>query len=136
MVKLCYLAGPGVAVNQWQGRAWSEPRMETWLPAVGKSPPECVSWSHIILTPRHVPTWPVDAALLVPEDPHHGLHTELALPGAGAEQLGALAPPSRPHLRQLEMFLTPLVTLSATQKMSAVSRTQASVLSAIRKELW
>ena len=39
------------------------------------------------------------------------------------------------HLRQLEMFLTPLVTLSATQKVSAVSRTQASALSAIRKEL-
>ena len=48
---------------------------------------------------------------------------------------GQIIPCHQPHLRQLEMFLTPLVTLSATQKVSAVSRTQASALSAIRKEL-
>ena len=162
------------------------------------------------LSPR-----PVDAALLVPQDPHHGLHGELALAGAGPQQLCAAPPPDwseirigasdwsaapgigagegalspaphhlapvegclsvppapgpgrllqaitaqvylgrhaasqshvthqmsritchKPHLRQLEMFLTPLFTLSATQKVSAVSRTQASALSAIRKELW
>ena len=38
-VLLSHLAGPGVAVNQWQGRTSVVPRVETWLPAVGKSPP-------------------------------------------------------------------------------------------------
>lgn len=33
-----HLAGPGVAVNQWQGRSSVEPREDTWLPAVGNSP--------------------------------------------------------------------------------------------------
>ena len=56
------------------------------------------------------------------------LHTHLLVTSSHVTSLTA-------HLRQLEMFLTPLVTLSATQKVSAVSRTQASALSAIRKEL-
>ena len=37
--------------------------------------------------------WPVDAALLVPQHPHHGLHGELALAGAGPQQLCAAPPP-------------------------------------------
>ena len=40
------------------------------------------------------------------------------------------------HLRQLEIFLQPVSTFSATQSLPAVSRTQAEPGSAMRKELW
>ena len=46
------------------------------------------------LSPR-----PVDPALLVPQDPHHGLHGELALAGAGPQKLCAAPPPDWSEIR-------------------------------------
>ena len=68
-----HLAGPGVAVNQWQGRAWVEPRVDTWLPAVGNSPPGLLMpLSSSLRTPIMVSTenWPWLAPALRSSVPH------------------------------------------------------------------
>ena len=48
---------------------------------------------HLAPGSGEIPGRPVDAALLVPEYLHHGLHRELALTGACSQQLSAASPP-------------------------------------------
>ena len=84
---------------------------------------------------------PVEGRRPIPPAPGQGriqqsLTTQVYLGGHAVTHHMSHITCHQPHLRQFEMFLTPLLTLSATQNVSAVSRTQASALSAIRKELW
>ena len=75
-----HLLGPGLAVSRWQARTPPPPRADTWLAAVGKSPPVTIlsRVSRPVTVTRH--TWPVDAARLVPQHLHHAGHAELAAP--------------------------------------------------------
>ena len=77
-----HLLGPGLAVSRWQARTPPPPRADTWLAAVGKSPPVTITIlsrvSRPVTVTRH--TWPVDAARLVPQHLHHAGHAELAAP--------------------------------------------------------